>query len=154
MYFCPFLDIWAHTSSSLGSGMLLYTLYRLLGWIGTDGVNWDRWGELRHPISRLSLSLRWLTSNFPNNPICPYSPRPSRSTPVGSWQKWNTVRRGGSGQWRWIGTRVLSRERHLDHMSLPAQARRPNSPPLSRSTRTGNARNQKGKRPVFLHLMI
>ena len=67
--------------SSLGSGMFFHTLYRLLGWIGTDGVNGDRWGELGNPISRLSLSLRWLASNFPNNPICPYSPCPSRSTP-------------------------------------------------------------------------
>ena len=84
MYFCPFLDIWGHTSCSLCSGMFLY---RLLGWIGTDGVNWDRWcelgqmGELGHPISRLSLSLRWFASNFPNNPIYPYSPCPSQSTP-------------------------------------------------------------------------
>ena len=38
-------------------------------------------GELGHPISRLSLSLRWFASNFPNNPIYPYSPCPSQSTP-------------------------------------------------------------------------
>ena len=35
------------------------------------------------------------------------------------------VNRVGSGQWRWIGTRNLSQERHRDKMSLPAGARRP-----------------------------
>ena len=46
----------------------------------------------------------------------------------------HTVRRGGSGQWRLTGTRVSSRERHRDKMSLPAWARRPDSPPVSQST--------------------
>ena len=45
-----------------------------------------------------------------------------------------TVNRGGLGQRRWIGTRGSSRERHRDKMSLLAQARRPDSPPLSQST--------------------
>ena len=43
----------------------------------------------------------------------------------------STVRRGGSGQWRWIGTRGSSRERHRDKMSLPAWARHPDPPRLS-----------------------
>ena len=37
-------------------------------------------------------------------------------------QKLRTVRRGGSGQWRWIGTRGPSRERHRDKMFLLAWA--------------------------------